>query len=233
MNGITQDEAEIYDRQIRLWGLDAQQRIRKAHVLVAGMRALSDEVCKNLALAGIGGITLLDHTVVTHDDLGAQFFLNDASVGMNRAEAAAPAIRALNPRVAVMVDKDAIAAKSDDYFEPFDIVCLVHQDTQTLNRVNRVRRKLNKPFYAADAFGWYGYIFSDLVNHTYIDEKEVMVAKGSEEKVTVRTSCVEPYVSLDDSLRKNWSTTRPKALGRIHPLCFVIQIKASAVADVC
>ena len=31
---ITEDEAQLYDRQIRLWGLDAQKRLRAARVLV-------------------------------------------------------------------------------------------------------------------------------------------------------------------------------------------------------
>lgn len=29
---ITEQEAELYDRQIRLWGLDAQKRLRAAKV---------------------------------------------------------------------------------------------------------------------------------------------------------------------------------------------------------
>ncbi|CDH54165.1 predicted protein [Lichtheimia corymbifera JMRC:FSU:9682] len=81
---LSQDEAEIYDRQIRLWGVDAQQRIQNASVLVAGVRALSNELCKNLALAGIGSITLLDDKVVGDDDLGVQFFLEEGSRGKNR-----------------------------------------------------------------------------------------------------------------------------------------------------
>lgn len=47
------------------------------------MRALSDEVCKNLALAGVASITLLDHETVTDFDLGAQFFLTTEHVGQN------------------------------------------------------------------------------------------------------------------------------------------------------
>lgn len=58
-------------------------RIGKASILISGMRALSDEVCKNIALAGVASITLLDHETVTEFDLGAQFFLTEASVGQN------------------------------------------------------------------------------------------------------------------------------------------------------
>lgn len=41
-----------YDRQIRLWGLAAQQRMANASVLVIGLRGLAAEICKNLVLAG-------------------------------------------------------------------------------------------------------------------------------------------------------------------------------------
>lgn len=58
-------------------------RIGKASILIAGIRALSDEVCKNIALAGVASITLLDHETVTEFDLGAQFFLTEASIGQN------------------------------------------------------------------------------------------------------------------------------------------------------
>jgi len=43
---ITEAEAQLYDRQIRLWGLDAQKRLRSAKILVAGMRGLGNEVAK-------------------------------------------------------------------------------------------------------------------------------------------------------------------------------------------
>ncbi|KAI8146219.1 hypothetical protein BJV82DRAFT_409141 [Fennellomyces sp. T-0311] len=223
--GITQDEAEIYDRQIRLWGLDAQQRIRNAHVLVAGIRALTDEVCKNIALAGVGSITLLDHSTVQEEDLGSQFFLDASDVGRNRAEASATAIQNLNPRVQVIVDQEDIASKPDSFFDTFDIVCLFHKQIDILTRVNELRRKVGKPFYAADAFGWFGYIFCDLVEHTYIEERKSEPAgkKAHEEPRVQRTTCVEKYISFSQSIQADWST-RGKKVKRMSPLSFVIHV---------
>lgn len=34
---ITAEEAKLYDRQIRLWGVDAQKNLRSANVLVIGL----------------------------------------------------------------------------------------------------------------------------------------------------------------------------------------------------
>jgi ubiquitin-like 1-activating enzyme E1 A len=57
--------------------------IRNANILLVSIKALANEIAKNLVLAGIGSITLADHEVVTDEDLGAQFFVNEADVGKN------------------------------------------------------------------------------------------------------------------------------------------------------
>jgi len=78
---ITEEEAALYDRQIRLWGADAQKRIRAANVLLAGFRGILTEVCKNLVLAGVNNVTILDQDPVQASDLGAQFFLREEDQG--------------------------------------------------------------------------------------------------------------------------------------------------------
>jgi molybdopterin/thiamine biosynthesis adenylyltransferase len=57
--------------------------MRNANILLVSIKALANEIAKNLVLAGIGSITLADHEVVTEEDLGAQFLVNDALVGKN------------------------------------------------------------------------------------------------------------------------------------------------------
>jgi ubiquitin-like 1-activating enzyme E1 A len=47
------------------------------------MRALANEVAKNLVLAGISSLTIVDDQLVSEDDLGAQFFISEAHIGMN------------------------------------------------------------------------------------------------------------------------------------------------------
>ena len=47
------------------------------------MRALANEIAKNLVLAGIGSLTVQDSQVVVEDDLGAQFFVSEQDIGNN------------------------------------------------------------------------------------------------------------------------------------------------------
>lgn len=47
------------------------------------MKALANEIAKNLVLAGIGSLTIQDDQAVVDDDLGAQFFISEQSIGFN------------------------------------------------------------------------------------------------------------------------------------------------------
>ncbi|KAN0115180.1 hypothetical protein V8E51_004724 [Hyaloscypha variabilis] len=170
--GISADEIALYDRQIRLWGVQAQEKIRNANILLITMKALANEIAKNLVLAGIHSLTVVDHEPVTENDLGAQFFISEADVGTNRAEAAAPQIRKLNPRVNVIVDTNDIRTKGPDYFGQFDIVIATDLQPDTLNIINTATRINHRPFYAAGVHGFYGFIFSDLIQHDYVIERE-------------------------------------------------------------
>lgn len=76
------DEAALYDRQIRLWGLEAQGRIRKAHVVVLNLDGLTTEAVKNWVLAGIARLTLVDaRPTVQEHDLAAGFFWRSEDIG--------------------------------------------------------------------------------------------------------------------------------------------------------
>jgi len=83
MSALSEQEAQIYDRQIRLWGVKAQQRIRNTRVLVYSMTGLATEIWKNLFLAGVGNMCIMDHEVVTPQLLASNFLVNESHVGKN------------------------------------------------------------------------------------------------------------------------------------------------------
>jgi ubiquitin-like 1-activating enzyme E1 A len=57
--------------------------MRNAKILAIGMTALANEVLKNIVLAGVGHVTLLDEEKVKVEDLGAQFLLREQDIGKN------------------------------------------------------------------------------------------------------------------------------------------------------
>ncbi|XP_041275819.1 SUMO-activating enzyme subunit 1, partial [Pyrgilauda ruficollis] len=118
--GISEEEAAQYDRQIRLWGLEAQKRLRASRVLLVGLRGLGAEVAKNLILAGVRGLTLLDHQQVSPEDSRAQFLIPAGSLGRNRAEASLERAQSLNPMVEVKADPESVESKPHEFFTQFD-----------------------------------------------------------------------------------------------------------------
>lgn len=79
-----EDEAhvkeKIYDRQIRLWGLEAQNRMIHSNVLIIGLNGINIEACKNLVLSGIN-ITIIDDNIVNEEMIENVFFLEEEDVG--------------------------------------------------------------------------------------------------------------------------------------------------------
>ncbi|KAI0017312.1 hypothetical protein F4780DRAFT_782396 [Xylariomycetidae sp. FL0641] len=182
---MTADEIALYDRQIRLWGMQAQSKISGANVLLITMKALGNEIAKNLVLAGIGSLTIVDEHVVTEADLGAQFFLSQEDVGRNRAEAAAGEVQKLNPRVKVYPDSESIMTKGPSYFGSFDVVIATDLNPTLFAFINTATRLHNRKFYAAGTHGLYGYIFCDLIEHDYIlkrDKGNVTTSSGPESR---------------------------------------------------
>ncbi|KAK2195836.1 Ubiquitin-activating enzyme [Babesia duncani] len=49
---LSPTEELVYDRQIRLWGIDAQQRMISSKILLLGKNGIQEEAMKNMILAG-------------------------------------------------------------------------------------------------------------------------------------------------------------------------------------
>ncbi|KAF8645196.1 hypothetical protein AX16_008023 [Volvariella volvacea WC 439] len=170
-SALTEEEATRYDRQMRLWGLEAQQRMRNATILVHRLRATATEAIKNLVLAGIGKLIILDDGVVTEEDLGAGFFFRDEDVGKQRLVAAKPRVESLNPLVTVETITVSMAIDGPEFdalVQAVDLVCVTDWDKDGLIRINGICRRHGKPFYAGGTYGLLGYIFCDLLTHEFI-----------------------------------------------------------------
>jgi ubiquitin-like 1-activating enzyme E1 A len=55
--------------------------MRNATILVLRLRGVATETIKNIVLAGIGRLIIVDDGQVQAEDLGAGFFFRDADVG--------------------------------------------------------------------------------------------------------------------------------------------------------
>ncbi|XP_066494362.1 SUMO-activating enzyme subunit 1 isoform X2 [Tiliqua scincoides] len=240
---ISEEEAAQYDRQIRLWGLEAQKRLRASRVLLAGLAGLGAELAKNLVLAGVRALTLLDHRQVSPEDARAQFLVPAGSLGRNRAEASLERAQALNPMVDVQADPEDVAQKPEEFFARFDVVCLTCCPREVLLRVDQICQQQGVRFFAGDVFGCHGYMFADLGEHEFAEEK-MKVAKdgqGAEDGPQVKkaklnvaetTTLVKKRMAfclLKEALSINWNNEKTKtSLKRIAPDYFLLQGPVSA-----
>lgn len=233
---ITEDEAALYDRQIRLWGLDAQRRLRAARVLLVGVGGLGAEVAKNIVLSGINSLTLLDHRPVAEEDACCQFLVDRSDTGKNRAAQSLERTQQLNPMVTVTADTDDVAEKQEEFFTKFDVVCATCCSEEQLLQINDVCHKNNIMFFAGDVFGFYGYMFTDLNEHEYaeeiterkapteLDEPAAKKAKMEEvEAKVVKKMCA--FKRLKDALAVNWATDdMKKKIKRTPSTFFVLRV---------
>jgi ubiquitin-like 1-activating enzyme E1 A len=220
---ISADEIALYDRQIRLWGMAVQEKLRRANILLIGIKGLGSEIAKNLVLAGVGVLTILDHEPVKAEDLGTQFFVRETQIGQNRAEAALPEIQKLNPRVEIYTDPHAAVTKDPEYFQNFDITIATGLIIDVLGSINMACRMYGRKFYAADTHGMYGYVFADLVLHDFIIEREERNKPTKIGDIESSTKCVIAVESKKDGEKRKeiisyQETYSPIQLANLSPL---------------
>ncbi|PSK41551.1 hypothetical protein C7M61_001236 [Candidozyma pseudohaemuli] len=178
---LSADEIALYDRQIRLWGTDTQLRLRSARVLVVNLGGIGSETVKNLVLGGLNTIEILDGSVVKEEDFAAQFFLpnDDSIVGQQKLPLVLPKIQELNPRVNLLINTTNPKDVPLDYYKNFDLVVATELTKPQLFAINQITREHRIPLYVAGEHGMFGYIFSDLIEHTSTKESPI----GNQAKV--------------------------------------------------
>jgi len=126
--------------------------MRNASILVVKLSGLATEAIKNMVLAGIGRLVVVDGESVSEEDLGAGFFYRDGDVGqkvgmsiifgniasnlVQRLIAAKPRIESLNPLVSVEVFTDMAIQdeRFDNIISSVDLVCATDLDRDSLVR---------------------------------------------------------------------------------------------------
>ncbi|KAK6043220.1 ThiF family protein [Cooperia oncophora] len=120
---LSKAEAEVYDRQIRLWGLEAQQKLHTASAFLYGLSGVGAEIAKNLMLCGLRSLTLMDDKIVDEEDIDSNFLLANGSIGQNRAKSSYEKVQALNPMVKVEVVESSLKCIDPAFIPRFTLCC--------------------------------------------------------------------------------------------------------------
>uniref|UniRef100_A0A8C2RHU9 THIF-type NAD/FAD binding fold domain-containing protein n=1 Tax=Capra hircus TaxID=9925 RepID=A0A8C2RHU9_CAPHI len=193
------------------------------------MKGLGAEIAKNLILAGVKGLTMLDHEQVSPEDPGAQFLIRTGSVGRNRAEASLERAQNLNPMVDVKVDTENIEKKPESFFTQFDAVCLTCCSRDVIVKVDQICHKNSIKFFTGDVFGYHGYTFANLGEHEFVEEKTKVakVSQGVEDGPDTKRAKLDSSETtmVKKALEVDWSSDKAKAaLKRTTPDYFLLQV---------
>lgn len=137
-----------YSRQILLMqiGIEGQQKLLDARVLIVGLGGLGSPVAMYLAASGVGRLVLADHDQVALTNLQRQIAHTTATIGMPKVESARQMLAALNPEVRVdtleqKLDADALA----EAVQAVDLVVDCSDNFRTRYAVNRACIAARKP----------------------------------------------------------------------------------------
>ncbi|RLF05779.1 MAG: adenylyltransferase [Thermoprotei archaeon] len=153
----TREWLQRYDRQLKLLGLEGQERLRRARVMVVGVGGLGCAASLYLAAAGVGKILLVDPERVELSNLNRQVLYWARDLGGLKVEVAARKLTEFNPEISV--DALAIRVTPDNVEELVSRVDLVVDGLDNWEArllVNDACVRLGKPFIHAAVEGLRG-----------------------------------------------------------------------------
>ncbi|HQQ69717.1 MAG TPA: molybdopterin-synthase adenylyltransferase MoeB [Alicycliphilus sp.] len=158
---MNDDQLLRYSRHILLdeIGIEGQERILAARVLIIGAGGLGSPAALFLGSAGVGQMTLVDDDVVDLTNLQRQIAHTTERVGWPKVESAAQAVRAINPLATVhavrqRVDEAALGA----LVAQADVVLDCSDNYRTRQAINAACVRAAKPLVAGAAIRFDGQI---------------------------------------------------------------------------
>lgn len=154
-------EAELarYERQLKIFGEEGQNKLRNAEVTIAGAGGLGSVSATYLTVAGIGSIRIVDYDVVELSNLNRQILHWEKDIGKEKAESFEEKLLQMNPEVEVTVlsqriDEDNVA----EIVNGSDAIIDAMDNFQTRYLLNRVALQKKIPFFHGGVYGFEGQV---------------------------------------------------------------------------
>jgi sulfur-carrier protein adenylyltransferase/sulfurtransferase len=154
-------ELARYNRHIIIpgFGMEAQQKLQAAKVLVIGSGGLGSPVLLYLAAAGIGHIGIVDFDVVDDSNLQRQVLFGVEAVGQPKVEAAKKRLEALNPHIHIELYNTQLTSQNAlEIIRNYDVVADGTDNFPTRYLVNDACVLLDKPNVYASIFQFEGQV---------------------------------------------------------------------------
>lgn len=158
---LSKEELARYNRHLLLpgFGMEAQEKLKAAKVLVIGSGGLGSPVLLYLAAAGVGTIGIVDFDVVDDSNLQRQVLFGVDAVGRPKVEAARKRLQALNPYIDIrMYHTQLTSVNALDLIGEYDVVADGTDNFPTRYLVNDACVLLDKPNVYASIFQFEGQV---------------------------------------------------------------------------
>jgi adenylyltransferase/sulfurtransferase len=145
---LSNDEILRYSRHLIIpeVGIEGQQKLKAAKVLLVGTGGLGAPLALYLAAAGVGKIGLVDFDTVDFTNLQRQVIHFTADVGRKKLDSAAEKMKALNPNVEIVRHEVALSSENAlDILKDYDLVVDGTDNFPTRYLVNDACVLLGKP----------------------------------------------------------------------------------------
>lgn len=154
-------ELARYDRHIIIpgFGLEAQQKLKAAKVLVVGSGGLGSPLLLYLAAAGVGTIGIVEFDTVDDSNLQRQVLYGKDDVGRLKAEAAKSRLESLNPHIQIQLHHARLSSENAlDIVKDYDVVADGTDNFPTRYLVNDACVLSGKPNVYASIFQFEGQV---------------------------------------------------------------------------
>jgi len=156
---LTREQRERYSRHFLLSeiGLEGQEKLLDAKVLLLGAGGLGSPIALYLAAAGVGTLGIVDDDVVDLSNLQRQVIHTTARIGVPKVDSAEEAIHELNPDV--RVNKYPVrldASNIMEIIEGYDIIVDGVDNFPTRYLLNDATVRLKIPVVSAAILGFEG-----------------------------------------------------------------------------
>ncbi|MFK7899801.1 MAG: molybdopterin-synthase adenylyltransferase MoeB [Cyclobacteriaceae bacterium] len=146
-SSLTTAEKKRYNRHLILseFGLDNQEKLKQAKVLVIGAGGLGSPILQYLTAAGVGTIGIVDDDVVDESNLQRQVLFSTQDIGKSKSEVAKEKLTAQNPFVLFTTYNERLTNENAlSIFKDYDIVVDGSDNFPTRYLVNDACVILNK-----------------------------------------------------------------------------------------
>ena len=158
---LTREEIKRYNRQIILpeIGLEGQQKLKAAKVLMVGAGGLGCPVLQYLVAAGVGEVGIVDDDLVDNSNLHRQILYSPADIGRPKAVVAAEKLKVFNPYVELTAYQERLTQENaEELIEKYDLIIDGSDNFPTRYLVNDTCVTLNKTLVFGSIFKFEGHV---------------------------------------------------------------------------